>query len=1001
MRRIVYYRSKVMSLLLILFTMLAAPGMIPAAAAGRSFDGTEVSPSQHNRQARRAALGNDMANNPLHGSTAAAPRYTVTDLGSLGGGTTVARKINDLGQVVGWATTPEGPSHAFLWRDGTLTDLNPANAYSSGALDINDAGHVVGSLQITGLPTKGFVWRNGALQVLNSGDYFAVASAINNSGLVVGTSPRPDCDVCWWYGVAVLWLGGQMRMLGITDESRATDVNDGGQVVGYILYDDRETEAFLWRAGQDGAGQTTLLGALGGQWSRANAINEAGQVVGTAQLPNGVLHAFLWENGVMLDLGTQADLASEAHDINDLGQAVGYERSGNTYRAVLWDDLQMWDLNSLIPAGSGWELRIAYGINNRGEIVGEGRRNGQTRAFLLRPLPAITDLRAEPGVLPGQVDLRWTAPERAGSAPATAYDICYSRSPIDETTWHAATQAQGEPAPSAPGEEDAYTTAQLGTGVRWYFAVKVRYRDGSWSPLSNVPSLLDLGFRPAPDGYAFANFSGSLDTDLTYDDMIRMFDSQTAVCYNATGPCQPRETAAAWRVQALRTASAGRCLGFSTTALRFFKGIDDLAAFQRGATNVYDLTRPNLRGSLTFYQIRQYNMPWSGYRNAQLARPPSAHLAELRDALSGSASDPVTVSVFGTVRGGFTGHAVVPYAVEERQDDWQVWLYDNNSPGMSATMLITPTAESWLYHDLTGSLRLSGNAGTKSLAVTRISEMAKPSVCPYCPPPAAPNAPAAGSAASETTAAGEAQVWLTDAGRLLIRDSQGRRIGHVGDDLVNEIPGASANLIPGGLDIPTEPIYTLPLTETYEITLEGAGVAGVKPASLVQFGPGYATGAEAIPVSGSTLDRVVIAGDGRRVTYRANAAKQVDLLLAADESSSRGYRLELQGVDLAAGAAVAAEIDAATGRLVYRHHGAGAGQYAVSVRRSDATGQRRFFHGGVAVAAGDVHRLDVAGWDGNGALRLEIDRGGDGTVDATVMLENRLGRVFLPLVLRR
>jgi probable HAF family extracellular repeat protein len=50
----------------------------------------------------------------------------------------------------------------------------------------------------------------------------------------------------------------------------------------------------------------------------------------------------------------------------------------------------MQDLNSLIPAGSGWVLNDAYGINERGQIVGDGTINGQSLAFLLTPATMAT-----------------------------------------------------------------------------------------------------------------------------------------------------------------------------------------------------------------------------------------------------------------------------------------------------------------------------------------------------------------------------------------------------------------------------------------------------------------------------------------------------------------------------------------------------------------------------------------------------------------------------------
>ena len=52
----------------------------------------------------------------------------------------------------------------------------------------------------------------------------------------------------------------------------------------------------------------------------------------------------------------------------------------------------MLDLNSLLPADSGWHLMEARGINNQGMIAGTARINGALRAFLLIP-PSAQRLR--------------------------------------------------------------------------------------------------------------------------------------------------------------------------------------------------------------------------------------------------------------------------------------------------------------------------------------------------------------------------------------------------------------------------------------------------------------------------------------------------------------------------------------------------------------------------------------------------------------------------------
>jgi probable HAF family extracellular repeat protein len=101
------------------------------------------------------------------------------------------------------------------------------------------------------------------------------------------------------------------------------------------------------------------------------------------------------------DLGTlPGGFSSEAYGIDALGEVVGIASTANdTAHAMLYTN-QMWDLNSLIPANSGWVLERAYGVNDDLWITGDGYLNGVRTGFLLIPAVSTEDARQELMVVP-------------------------------------------------------------------------------------------------------------------------------------------------------------------------------------------------------------------------------------------------------------------------------------------------------------------------------------------------------------------------------------------------------------------------------------------------------------------------------------------------------------------------------------------------------------------------------------------------------------------------
>jgi len=216
--------------------------------------------------------------------------------------------------------------------DGQLVDIGDLGGGSATAYSLNDSGLVVGSSYLAdGGGAHPFLYSNGKMIDLGTlgGQGWNSANGINNAGVVVGTSWAPSAFL------GFIWKNGKMKS----------------------------------------------LGTLGGQYSEAYAINNKGQITGGAASPNA-WHAYITVGGKLKDIDTRPTSVSTGYAINDSGIVVGVANN----HAFVYDGKKMKDLNNLIPSNLGWVLYAANGINNAGEIVGYGVRNGiDLHGFLLTP----------------------------------------------------------------------------------------------------------------------------------------------------------------------------------------------------------------------------------------------------------------------------------------------------------------------------------------------------------------------------------------------------------------------------------------------------------------------------------------------------------------------------------------------------------------------------------------------------------------------------------------
>ena len=288
-------------------------------------------------------------------------------------GYTNVTSINDAGEICG---SFDGSAEPFTYKSGAYYVLSQKQFNGDSLTELNNLGNGVGYDTQSNSPVY---WNGSKFSTLAAPRTFAesscTAEGLNDHGEVVGLSGGQAFEngILVAYATPIMWRNGEpsvLPTLGGKGVNGAVGVNDDGEIVGTSVTTGGIDEPVAWINGKIKA-----LGTLGGQAGTAVDVNTSGVITGTAFTASGALHGFEWINGQMTDLGQVFAVKA----IDDAGDVVGDANNS----ATMWVNGKPIDLNTLLPANSGWHLNEAEDINDHGQIVGIGTSHGQEEACLV------------------------------------------------------------------------------------------------------------------------------------------------------------------------------------------------------------------------------------------------------------------------------------------------------------------------------------------------------------------------------------------------------------------------------------------------------------------------------------------------------------------------------------------------------------------------------------------------------------------------------------------
>jgi hypothetical protein len=492
-------------------------------------------------------------------------------------------------------------------------------------------------------------------------------------------------------------------------------------------------------------------------------------------------------------------------------------------------------------------------------------------------------------------------------------------------------------------------------------------------PAAGGKFAADSGFLVDKDGFSFENYGNDTGiSNLKANDMQRLFGDD--VCTRIKdGKCTLTSPARQWMKEINEAMDGGHCEGMAVASLHMFHKIEDPNTFGAATTNELQFDgNTSLQQEIAYWWATQSTEPTMS--NMITGKP-----SDILKLLSASLGQGQNANVFYTIgiymADGSGGHAVTPVSITDLGNGKTgLNIYDNNWPNELRTIEVDLKKETWSYQASINPDEESSLYTGDTLEITPSAPRLQPQECDFC---GGKN----GLKSTKTfivSTVGDVVADRNVKGSTYFEAPDGKRIGYIDGELINEIEGASVRVFksaPTLWDEKGQPIFRIP--DGISVTLKMNNDPKYQY-SVSAFDNGKVVAIDKLALSATKKSEIFFGNTIKSLKIKSAVKTSPDIFVGDEKNANlKGSATQISNVDISEDGEFDVFFDEETDQ--FSLDGDVNGDFDLDVIISDEEGDYAYSADDVAVDAEVDIAFDIDAIDSeDDSLNFQYDNNGDG-----------------------